>query len=85
MAEATQFAFTLKEAVTALIKAQGLHEGKWTLIVSFAFAAMNIGNTKEDAAPAAIASVSSLGLQRAVEDSPWFVDAAEVNPAMTKK
>ena len=35
MAEATQLVFSYKEVVTALIKAQGLHEGIWGLYVKF--------------------------------------------------
>jgi hypothetical protein len=83
MAEATEFMFKHSEVITALIKHQGLHEGKWQLAIRFAFAAASIGASerKDDLLPSAVASVASIGLQRTTEDNNLVVDASVVNPA----
>ncbi len=82
MAEPTQFTFSYKEVVEALIKQQGLHEGLWSLRVEFGFGAINI-NTDEgskELSPAAIIPIKGLGLQKGTEDNSLTVNAAEVNP-----
>jgi hypothetical protein len=87
MAEASQFTFTHKELVEALIKKAGLHEGKWMLLVNFGFAALNSGPSPDQLMPTAVAAVQNVGIQRAPEDaSPSLVvDAAEVNPGEEHK
>lgn len=74
--------FKHKELVSLMIKAAGLHEGKWQLVVTFTFGATNIGPTPEQVLPGAFAAVQSIGLQRADPTSPevLVVDASEVNP-----
>jgi hypothetical protein len=84
MAEPTQFGFDLREAAIALIKLQGLHEGKWMLGFEFDFAAGNFGPTVADARPGAAVAIRRVLLSRPAEgfpDLPFIVDAAEVNPA----
>jgi hypothetical protein len=82
MAQATQYTFTYKEVVEALIKQQGLHEGLWMLRVEFGLAATNINSVEggTDLTPAAIVPVKALGLQVGREDNSLTVDAAKVNP-----
>lgn len=83
MPEIQQFNFSLKEIAEILIRQQDLHEGLWGIYVEFGFGATNINTTPEPGSnmlPAAIVSVSKLGLQRFPEPSNLTVDAAEVNP-----
>jgi hypothetical protein len=85
MAEPTQFSFDLKEAATALIKQQGLHEGHWMLALEFSLGAGIIGATPENVTPGAIVQVQKLQLIRQNALPPphphLTVDAAQVNPA----
>lgn len=82
MAEVTQFMFSHKEVVTALIKQQGIHAGIWTLSVQFGMNAANIQtDATEDVIPAAIIPVLKIGIQRAELLNNLSVNAAEVNPA----
>jgi hypothetical protein len=86
MAEATEYMFKHAEVVTALIKAQGLHQGRWALAARFGFAATNIGleENKEEVNPAGVMPLLSLGLRRVTDEnekSNLVVDAASVNPA----
>jgi hypothetical protein len=83
MAEISQYTFKHSEVITALIKSQDLHEGIWTLSVSFGFAVANVGPTDRELNPAAMNAVQSIGLQRVPPDSKLtnlMVDAAKVNP-----
>jgi len=82
MAEATQYFFSHQEVATALVKAQGLHEGLWSLAVSFGFGAVNMGSDPNsgDLSPCGIVQVNRIGLQRVTEKTSLTVDAAEVNP-----
>ena len=83
MAEPTQYVFTYPEVVEALIKKQGLHEGRWAIYMEFGIAAANAGPTPEQAVPSAIVPVIKVGLQRVDADKtlPGTLDAAVVNPA----
>jgi hypothetical protein len=83
MAEITAYNLELSEVIAALIRQQGLHEGKWTIGVNFGFAAALAGPQPSDTRPAAIVQIQSLQLARVtVEGMPQHlvVDAAEVNP-----
>lgn len=86
MPEPSQFTFTHRELVELMLKKANVHEGTWMLSVTFGFAAINGGPSPDQAAPAAVAAVQAIGIQRAVPDSPpgLLVDAAEVNPAAAK-
>jgi hypothetical protein len=87
MAEASQFTFTHKELVEALIKKADLHEGKWMLLVNFGFAAINGGPSADQMVPAAVATIQNIGIQRAPVDAPpsLVADATEVNPGVAPK
>jgi hypothetical protein len=87
MPEVNQYVFTHKELVEMMVKKAGLHEGKWTLLVNFTYAALMGGPSPEQIIPTAIAGVHSMGLQRATPESPaaLTVDAAEVNPRKRKQ
>ena len=79
--------FKYSEVIEALIKKAELHEGKWQLIVSFGLAAANMGPSPAEMVPGAAVAVTSIGLTRAVAESPasLVVDAAVVNPADGKE
>lgn len=85
MAEINQYAFSLKEVATALIKQQGLREGTWGIYAEFGLAAGNIKDPAGQALPAAIIPIVKLGLQRFEADHPLAVDAAAVNPVKRKR
>lgn len=85
MPEVNQITFTTKELVEILIQRAGLHEGKWALLVNFNFAAANFGPSPDEMLPGGVVAVGSVGLQRALPETPpgMTVDAAVVNPAST--
>ena len=89
MAEPTQFGFDLKEAATALIKHQGLHEGVWIIGIEFGLAAGLFGPTAAEARPSALVQINKLQLVRHTDpntEPPHFaVDAAEANPARAER
>jgi hypothetical protein len=84
MAEISQYSFKLSEVITALIKAQDLHDGIWMLSVTFGFAVANSGPSDTELSPAAVNALQSIGLQRMPPDTKptnLMVDAAKVNPS----
>ncbi|MCJ0825944.1 hypothetical protein MQC88_08245 [Luteimonas sp. 50] len=86
MAEVTLYTFNHKEVATALIKQQGIHEGRWTLAMTFSISVSNIGSQDPNTQlkPGLVAVVDAIGLQRAQlgeNNHSLTVDAAEVNPA----
>jgi hypothetical protein len=82
MPEVNQYVFTNKELLALLVKEAGIHDGKWMLLVNFGFSAANVGTSPDQASPAAMVALLSLGIQKAQPDSPpsLVLDAAEVNP-----
>lgn len=80
MPEPTQFNFSYKEVLVALVKLAGLREGKWQLLMNFGFAATNMGPTEAEAVPGAAVAVTGIGLAKATDGSPkaLVIDAAEV-------
>jgi hypothetical protein len=84
MPEISQYQFTHKELLVALVKQAQLHEGKWQLMVTFGLGAANMGPTPETVVPGAAVAVQGVGLTRAVPESPpaLVIDAAEVNPPL---
>jgi len=80
MAESTQYLFSYKEVVTALLKQQGIHEGIWSLAISFGISAINAGPNAEQLSPAAIVPLLGVGIQKATEINNLSVDASVVNP-----
>jgi hypothetical protein len=87
MPEVGQYIFTHKELTEMMVKKADLHEGKWMLMVAFAFGAVNGGPSPDQMVPSAVAGVQSIGIQKAVPESPpsLVVDAAEVNPLARTK
>jgi hypothetical protein len=81
MPETSQIAFSFHEVVTALVKANNIHDGIWGLFVRFGISAANIGATDTEIQPAAIIPILQIGLQRMEKESNIAVDAAKVNPA----
>ena len=82
MPEVQTYLFTHKEIVELMIKASGLHEGKWMLQVGFGFTAGNFGQSESEVQPGGIVLINHIGLTKAKEDSPSVLtlDAAKVNP-----
>ena len=80
MSETSQYLFSFKEIVTALVKAQGLHEGIWGLFVNFGLNAQNIGPNENELRPAAMMPILGMGLQKFEKESNLSVDAKKVNP-----
>lgn len=79
MATANQYSVALKEVAEALIRANGIKEGKWLLGFTFGFGGGNIGPTPETTKPAAIVQITDVILTRqpeGSEDLPYIVDAA---------
>ena len=83
MPDTTQLMFKPHEVLVALLKEGNIHEGKWQLVLSFAFSGMNMGPTETEVVPGAAIAVTGVGLQRALPESPaaLVADAAIVNPA----
>jgi hypothetical protein len=80
MPEIANIVFSYKEVVTALIKAQNIHEGLWSLFVRFGLNAANMGGNDNELRPCAIIPVLEIGLQKGEKDNNITVDAAKVNP-----
>ncbi len=87
MAEPTQYTFTYKEVVEALIKQQGIHEGTWGIYIEFGIQGANAGPSPDQLMPAAIVPVVKIGLQRVEADKPLpgAVDASVANPRSALK
>jgi hypothetical protein len=84
MPEVNQFTWTHKELATLLIKAAGIHEGRWFLVMSFGMSGGNFGSSDEQMNPGMLVAITGIGLQRELPDqkapASLVVDAAEVNP-----
>jgi hypothetical protein len=88
MAEPTQYAFDLSEVAEALIKANDIHEGLWTLSFDITVAVGTFGPSTADAKPGAMMQIAKVQLVRqssALPDAPNLVDAAKVNPGLARK
>ena len=82
MPDISSYTFTHKEILDLMIKASGLHEGRWMLQMNFAFTAGNFGPTDDTVLPGAIVAVNHLALAKAPDGAPGglVADAAKVNP-----
>jgi hypothetical protein len=80
MPEIANIVFSYQEVVIALLKAQGIHEGLWSLFVRFGINATNMGPNDNELRPTAIIPILELGLQKGEKDNNLTVDAAKVNP-----
>lgn len=72
--------FSLEEVAQALMVKQDIHEGLWSFVVEFSFAAMAAGANKGEIFPSAIAGVSKLGLNKSDKEGSLTFDAAKLNP-----
>lgn len=87
MADANQYTVTNKELVELIIRAAGVHEGKWVLMANLRFGPGNFGPSPAEMCPGAVVAVQQMGITRADAATPheMQVDAAVVNPRPTKK
>jgi hypothetical protein len=87
MPEANQFMFGHKELVELMVKKADLHEGKWTLAITFGFGAVNGGPTPDQVMPTGVVAVQAIGIHKAQPDSPEpiTVDASVINPVSSGK
>jgi hypothetical protein len=82
MPETSQITFQFKEIVTALLKAQDIHDGIWGLFVNFGIGASNVGPNDNELRPTAMIPILTLGLQKFEKETNLSVDAAKVNPKL---
>ena len=82
MKATNRISFSHKEIVECLIKEKNIHEGIWSISISFEFGAANVATPDEEDVfmPAAIVPISSIGIERVEEESNLTVNAALVNP-----
>jgi hypothetical protein len=88
MAEPTQYSFSLAEVATALIKQQGLHEGKWMVSFDLAVAIGLMGPSPSEARPGASFNIQRVSIGKPPDQggpSSLIVDASEVNPSSSGK
>jgi hypothetical protein len=88
MADPTQFTFSITEATEALIRKQGLRDGKWILALEFTVNVGIMGTNPNDGKPGAMIVTNSIQLLRAPESgvpSSLVVDAAKLVSPETKK
>jgi len=83
MPESKNYVFGYTELAEVLVKKLDLHEGLWGLYIEFNFGAANVNASPDgkSLAPAAIAAIKSIGLQKFDTPNNLTVDAAVVNPA----
>lgn len=83
MANPSQYEFQFREVAGALMKAQGIHEGRWHIGLNIGINVANIGQKEDDVLPGAVLRINFLTLQRADQapaDAPLVYDAAIENP-----
>ena len=82
MPEVNEVTWPHRELVTLLIKAAGVHEGRWMLEFKFGLTPMHSGPSPDQISPGIVVAITSVGIHREVPGAPLslVVDAAEVNP-----
>jgi hypothetical protein len=85
MDEQKQITLSFQEIVTAIVRAQDIHEGLWGIYVEFGIAALNLGPDSTDLKPTAIVPIVKFGIQTFPEENNLTVDAAVVNPKTVDK
>lgn len=82
MPEAKNYVFGYTELAEILVKKLDIHEGLWGLYIEFNFGAANVNASPDGKglAPAAIAAIKAVGLQKFDSPNNLTVDAAVVNP-----
>ncbi len=89
-AEVQQYTFSHKELVELMVKALGVHEGRWWIALTVGLAPGNFGPSQEEMSPGVVVAINRIGIQRVIESAPpppevLTVDAAQVNPKETAK
>jgi hypothetical protein len=82
-----QLTFALSEVAAALMRAEGITEGKWLLGFEFEFGAGNMGPSPAEVKPSGIVSIKSVVLSRQPDDAPDFkivVDAATLKASSAR-
>lgn len=84
MPEINTYTVKPRELVELIIKASGVHDGKWFLAATYGMAVTNVGPGPGELTPGAVIGLQSLAIQRDTPETPapegMAVDAAEVNP-----
>jgi hypothetical protein len=84
MPDINQYVVSPRDLVEMIIKASGIHEGRWALLVNYGIIAGNFGPTPESATPGVVVAVQNIGIQREAPGAPNIgppvLDAATVNP-----
>jgi hypothetical protein len=82
MPETKNYVFGYTELAELMIKKLDLHEGLWGIYVEFTLGAANVPTSPDNKtiAPAAIAAIKGIGVQRFEAPNNLTVDAAVVNP-----
>src|SRR5271166_6655403 len=83
MATPIQYGFDLAELAKALIKEQGIHEGRWMVAFEFNFGGGLFGMSPSDVAPGGFIQIKRVILTQPGDPAPpahLILDAAEVNP-----
>ena len=83
MPETKNYTFSYTELAEILVKKLDVHDGLWGLYIEFTLGAANVPASPDGKmiAPAAIAAIKSIGIQRFDAPNNLTVDAAVVNPA----
>jgi hypothetical protein len=73
--------FSHSELVTQLIKAKGIHQGFWMLVVTYGFGAANVGENDKVLNPTAFVPITGIGIRSVPSaENNLTVDAAAANP-----
>lgn len=88
MPEINQYSVKPRELVELIIKAAGIHEGRWWLNINFGISPGNFGPSENEVVPGIAIAVQTVGVQRempgVVAPPALVVDAAVVNPGPKK-
>jgi hypothetical protein len=84
MPEISNYTVRPKELAELIIRASGVHEGRWFLTATFGMSPGNFGPGDGEYFPGIVAMIQSVSIQRETPESlappGMAVDAAEVNP-----
>jgi hypothetical protein len=82
MPETKNYVFSYTELAELLVKKLDIHEGLWGVFIEFSLGAANVPTSPDGKtlAPAAIAAIKSIGIQRFDAPNNLTVDAAAMNP-----
>jgi len=82
MPETNNYTFSYTELAEILVKKLDIHEGLWGLYIEFTLGAANVPASPDGKmlAPAAIAAIKSIGIQRFDAPNNLTVDASVINP-----